>query len=295
MPTTPLHRIIVAPAATLAILLAAPALAQETGQASGQASVDAESLDQALADAADITFEIEPRLWYAALSADLRFPGGEGRLDSEERDFDDSEAAFLGRIRARAGKLSFSLSGFAWGTDTTEVADGDFSAGGLSVAEGESYSVDVDLDSVELFARWQWWSRSLAPAWENADPVTLRFEAGGGVRAYLLDASFNVIGGDARAEDDAWVEPALSAALAMDLGRDLTIETEFGVGFLDTGERESSSFDITLRGEWRFNDTFSAVLGYRFFSADLSDGDDDDEFSLDGSVAGLLLGATIRF
>jgi len=247
--------------------------------------------EEALEQGLDLRFEIEPRLWYAALSADLTFDGGGGTLDSDDRGFDGAEASFLGRIRVRTGDLSFSLAGFAWETDETGAAEGDFSVGGIDVAAGERFTVDLEYDSVEFIGRYEFWRESLEPAWEGGDPVVLRFEAGAGARAYAVDADFAVVGGERRSDDGTWVEPVLSAAFAADLGRTLTIETEFAAGFFDTGDRESSSFDITLRGELGITEDFAALVGYRFVSQNL----EDDAFSLEGSLAGLFVGFTLRF
>ena len=239
------------------------------------------------------TLQFEPAIWAPGLAGDVRLPGGTASLDTGDFDFDDPQITPFGEIHFRQNRLTISASGFGFSLDETGVSGTPSAVDGLVIPAGTATGMKFDLYSAQATGAWRIVDYTLSPD-DAPDSVRFAFDVYGGIRGYDLNTRFTV-GGAGAQESDGWVEPIIGARFTMDIIDQFTLDLALDGGWMPFGDHESSSFDITVGIQWRPVEHFGAQFGWRQIVLDLSDGDGADEFSFDGSLAGIYGSIVIRF
>ncbi len=225
-----------------------------------------------------LSFEIAPYLWIASAGGDFGVPGssdqppvsgGGSPFDSET----SIRAGFMLKAEARYGAVGLLFDG-AWVKLATDA-----SGRGLLY---ENAAADTDLGFGTL-------------ALTYAFPVQsgFSFRPFAGARAYFADIELHFEPGllpqANPSGNDPWVDPVVGALIRYSFTDDF-----YGSVVGDVG-----GFDVSSRITWQVYgglgyevaDWFAASVGYRY----LVDDYENDDFLLDISVQGFLVGASFRF
>ncbi len=209
------------------------------------------------------TASADLNLWRPALQDEIALPGG-ALFRLETINLDENEIVPTLRTVFSNNDWNFELSGFIFETE-----------GSNATTSGE-----VDYASIEFLATTNIWSRELS------DQVSLRLDAGGGLRASDMDIELTT-GATTTSDDSVWIEALGAARLTVELPSDFGFEihTELGGGL------SSTTASIGARTRWNPEPYLSVHFGYRFLATNL----DDDDFRYEGALAGLYVGASIEF
>jgi hypothetical protein len=242
----------------------------------------------------------EPALWYSAPGGQLSLPGGGGEGDAvwmEDLNLDTPRATPSGELHIRSGDWRVSLLAFAFGSgDRDATAPEDGRIGPVSFAEGDALTASLDFASYEATVgyRVDW----LPKKWDfSADEeFGASFEAIGGLRVYDLNASVRGAGGEGSV-DELFAEPVAGVRLSMLVIEEVTIDAQTTIGFFsDGGGRSSISWDVLVGFMWNPTENLGVQVGYRQLAFNLQDGDDrTEDFRYRGALAGLYVGAVLRF
>ncbi|EXJ12633.1 hypothetical protein [Imhoffiella purpurea] len=230
-------------------------------------------------------------------------------------------------MEARADDWAFSISPYFWaagieGKTATlpglPAADVDMSFGDifddlepsgmlLFTASRDRLQLAADLQYVETQAD----SRSLQPLFDRErlrstslifsalasylvhDDGRTRVRLGGGLRLWSVDTDLELSSGLLRGRritnDETWVDPIVGASGDADLGAKVFARGWAYVGGFGIGSDVTA--DLYLGLGYRFTDTISASLGYRWVKVDY----EEDDFLYDVRQAGIATGVTFAF
>ena len=241
------------------------------------------------------TVRIEPVLWYPGLRGDIAFPGGGDSADDafevEDIDLDENEVAPAARAEIRWSDWGLRLSGFAFDADDSGRAGKAVQAGALAIPRGTDVDFDLSYTSFEASLAWRLLDR---PIGEPSGETAFRLDAYGGVRYYGIDLDLETAAGSASGDGD-WLEPILGVRLELLLPYRLALELNSDFGYWESGDNESSSWNIEVGCRWQVQENIDLRLGFRHLSVDLTDGSGSDAFIFDNALAGLTLSLGIRF
>lgn len=280
--------------ATLTVFaLAHAALAQDDFALDTDASLELEPEKQWLV-------QIEPMLWVPALRGDIRLPGGP-KFDVEVINLDENEVAPAGELLIRADKWSLFFSGFGFESSDTEPAQQAFNAGPIAVAAGTQVEYEFEETSFTLLAGYEVWQLPLtepAPGGgtQPASDVRVAIDLLAGLRLYDISTDLTVVGGATASASNTWTDILAGARVTMDFPYDTQLEVASTIGgFSDGGDNSSFSWDITAAFNWAPIENVALQIGFRHLSVDLTEGENNNEFNIDTSLAGLFGSLVIRF
>lgn len=244
--------------------------------------------------------QLEPMLWVPALRGDIQLPGGPA-FDVEVIDLDENELAPAGELLIRADRWSLFFSGFGFESSGTERAQRAFRAGPIAVAAGAEVDYEFEETSFTLLAGYEVWQLPLtepAPGGgtQPARDVRVAIDLLAGVRLYDISTRLTVVGGATAAASNTWTDILGGARVTMDFPYDTQLEVASTIGgFSDGGDNSSFSWDITAAFNWAPVENVALQFGFRHLSVDLTEGENNNEFSIDTSLAGLFGSVVIRF
>jgi hypothetical protein len=213
--------------------------------------------------------------WFAGVTTTLDTPAGEvtSEIDVEEV-LEDLDIGFLGAIEARKGRVSVlgDLQYFDFTIESHPPAGAPFS--------------DAETDLKLLFA-------SAYATYALVDSADLRFEVGGGLRLVDVSIETDLVGQSptpdvAFSNDESWVDGVIAARVNRKFGDRWYGSAYADVGGFGLGESSDLTWQVYGGGGYRFNETWSALGGYRHFVIERAVGADSDfEYELSGPVLGL--------
>jgi hypothetical protein len=121
-----------------------------------------------------------------------------------------------------------------------------------------------------------------------------RLDAVAGLRLYGESWEVQNLSGGTDSEDSWFVQPHVGLKLNTDLYERFTMDVQVTIGGLPASGNDYS-LDIIVGGQWRPFDNLGVQVGYRALFFGMEDGDDEAEFSFDGSLQGLYAGIVVRF
>lgn len=304
------------PMSALALLLAAPLAPAATVSTALSFQPQAEAAGAEAARPSESTgpgwtVEIEPTIWFAAPSGDLRLPVTSGtgpgsfttRGDSiklDDLDLDATRVRPKGAFRLGFDEWQVSFSGAEYSSSRTVTTDVGGRLGAVAFAAGDRLESDFSLGAYELTLGYRVWDKdfgldSTDRSW--TDDVRLRLYVLGGVRLTDVDISIASATGPRRVADvnQLFAEPMLGARLEADLTEQFGINVLLTGGYLSIDDRSSGSIDIEASFHYRPTAWLSIEIGYRQLAYFLEDGEDLGKFEYDGRLAGLFTGVTLRF
>ncbi|AUW42670.1 hypothetical protein [Rhizobium leguminosarum] len=220
------------------------------------------------------TFTIAPYFWGAGISGDTaQFGVPEVHIDADLGDLlQNLDFAFMAAGEARHGRFSI----FGDIIYTKFGADGDTPSGILAD------SVDV---TSTMFAG------LLGVGYSVLEDQTGNLDVVAGVKVWSLDTELSFNGGilDGRDVDDSatWVDGVVGVRGNYFFTPEIYLT---GWGLVGAGGADVD-WDVALGLGYKFNDTISAIAGYRALGVDY----DNDGFVFDVVQQGPILGVAIRF
>jgi len=215
--------------------------------------------------------------WFPGVTTTVETPIGEVKA---EVDFDEVletlDMAFLGAFEARNGR--FSLIGDLQFFDVsaeTERAPGSF--------------IGAEIDSQLLIF-------SAYATYALVDSDDLRFDVGGGLRYNDISVEAQLLqeGGTASApfeDDGGWADLLLAARVYRQFN-----DKWYGIGYVDIGgfgigDSSELTWQLSAGAGYEFNDKWSMVGGYRYYSVEHG----DELVTSKIEVSGPFLGVQIKF
>lgn len=223
------------------------------------------------------TFTFAPYFWAAGLSGDLGMPIGPFRpvthVDASFSDvWDHLDFAAMAIGEARYGRFSIV---------------GDVLYTKLSGNGGTPFGVlatDVSVDA-ETFAGFA------GVGYSVLEDSAGRLDVVGGVRVWSADTTISISGGDlgtqSTSDGDTWVDGLAGLKGSYFITPNFFVT---GWGLVGAGGADID-WDVAATVGYKFNDTFSAVAGYRALGVDYS----NDGFVFDVVQQGPILGLAINF
>jgi opacity protein-like surface antigen len=215
--------------------------------------------------------------WFSGLDSSVDTPVGEVETKLDFSDvWDKLDMAFFGSFEARHGRWGFI--GDLIYSDLGSKEDTPF---GTLFKEAEVQT------ALTLFTGYA--------VYRVSDTPQAQVDIGGGLRGNHLSIDVDLKGNLARdrsfSYSESWVDPVIAARVRVPFS-----ERWFGAAFADLGGFGiGDSSDLTWQAfagvGYRFNDTWSTQLGYRYLSIDKTLDGNDVELDLYGP----LLGVTARF
>lgn len=255
------------------------------------------------------TVQVEPSAWFVAPSGRLRLPvEGGGAIGDEVKferlNLDSTRLRPAGEVHINAEEFRFSFAGSTTSVEQDSVtADSGFRLGGVDVASGDAFSVDLDLTSIELSVGYLVYSRAFGSPEQNEIPGNavrsdLFVYAVGGARFYDVSLAFERFGGAGQrtaGADEFFGEPMVGVRIEWEFARDFFLDAQVTGGALPLDGHSVYSLDIVAGFQWRPVANVGVQIGYRQLAYWLSDGEDAEEFSWEGRLAGLYAGVVLRF
>jgi hypothetical protein len=231
------------------------------------------------ATAQDLQISVTPYFWAAGIAGDVAPVPGLPTVHTES-DFsevlDTLQMGLASAMEVRAGRWAF-------------VGDLSYVDTGVSaeLPAGTPVFSDAGLDTKSLFGT----AAASYRLSESADGDS--FDVLAGLRVNWTDNDVRLMrpdGSQVKASDDeTWFDPVVGVRAAAQLTERWGV-----VGYADVGGFGLSS-DLTWQAmasvNYRLNDRFSVVVGYRYYAIDY----DHDGFVFDVAQYGPLIGTTIRF
>lgn len=245
------------------------------------------------------TLQFEPSVHYIAPSGDFKLPNS-ASIDTEEvsvegLNLDDTRLAPFGELHLRRDKWRISISGLMYSLDDrTQVSDDSFQLGDLAIASGDELESSLDFWTLEAVASYRVFEDQTVPNSKGKIGAAVGIDIVGGIRFFDVDLDVSAPSGS-QSEHNLWAQPVLGARVEIAIWEDFGFDVTSAFGYLPAGDNTSFSWDIVAAFHWRPWENVGVQIGYQQLAFTLEDGDDQEEFSWEGSMAGLFGGLLIRF
>lgn len=239
---------------------------------------------------------VQPRVWFVAPEGDLKIPsavGGGQTVDLGVLDQDQPNFSAFGELSIQADNWLFSFSGAGFDGESRGTAGAGFQLGDVAVGDGDSFNTSLSISTFNLLAGYKVWQHAFEDPRASRDlPAAniLRLWVVGGAR--ITNFAFDIqSGGSSDSIDQTWADIIGGVRAEAQILSDFSVDAELTVGGL-TG---STSLDLSVGLTWRPVDWVGAQFGYRLMRINREDGAGNQEFNLDGGLAGLFAGVVFRF
>ncbi len=216
--------------------------------------------------------------WFPGVSTTVETPVGEieGEVDFDEV-LETLDIAFLGAFEARKGKLSL-VGDFQFFDISTEA----------ETPSGTLFS-DADVESQMILF-------SAYAAFALVDDADTRFEVGGGVRFADADIDTQLLGQGAVPDaafsaDGSWADLLIASRIFHRFSTRWHGVAYGDVGGFGIGDSSDLTWQASAGLGYRFNETWSAVGGYRHLSVERG----FDRVDVTADVSGPFLGVQASF
>lgn len=273
----------------------------------GSAAAQEEAPDLGSLGEPEWTIRIEPMVYFASPSGDLRLPSNGargGQLALADLNLDSPRLSPAGRFMASRGKWRFAVSGLGFAaSDRGAFAVAPGQIGGAPFAAGDRLVSDLSYQSFDLNASYRLLHHRRGGGEAGGTDLVVGVDVLAGLRAHHADFDVRVSPAVApgpgvptvAGADEVFAEPFVGGRLEVDFSRTFGIDVESSFGGFSTGDRGSFSFTIDAGFVYRPIPALGVRVGYHMLVFDLSDGDGAGEFEWKGSVAGLYWGAQLSF
>ncbi|MFG0329432.1 MAG: hypothetical protein ACF8PN_05970 [Phycisphaerales bacterium] len=286
----------------LAIGLTAPAAGQEAESPEAETG----EFDSLVRGDRSWSIQGRPLVWFPAMSGDAQFGGAAANTSlsvSRDLGLDDNEPTFLGEFIWRRDRWMVLVEAFDFDTESTGPARATFTVNGTPVSAGTPLTHDFGMTSVSAHLGYDFFGDLLEP--DPTDPQDMRADLhlsgliGG--RAVGLDQRFAAAGGPTVSFDE-WAG-AIEAGLRLDLFVDpewdgggvwdVAVTVLGGVGEYDSVE--TATLGVTFSMTYMPAENIGITFGYRQLDLIIERDEPGSNYEFDGRLAGLFVGATVRF
>ena len=241
------------------------------------------------------TLEIEPSAWYVAPGGKGQIPGSSSRQRFEDLNLDSPRFSPQIEARFRAGKWGVEASGMHFEiSDRNATQSSGGTLGDVSFSAGDSLSSDFKFTSIELMGSYQFFGEALSFREDGKRKFGYSVQGLLGGRFYDVEQKVTSATTSDKG-DGTWIEPVAGARLELEFHQAFTLDVRTDFGYLPAGDKESFSWDIAVGGTYRPFENFGVQIGYRQLLVRLRDGDGAGRYEFDGAMAGVFVGASLRF
>jgi len=238
--------------------------------------------------------EVEPTLWYAAMSGKVSLPGGpagDPTVSLDDLNADSPRATPFGQVRVNVGSWLIDVSAFSTSADRSTTAQTGGQLGTFTFIAGDPLRVSVDMTSAQVMGGYRFGPWPSGKQDDGSFSWVPSVVVLGGARLYDIGIGIGATSPTTAKAEEFFIEPVLGARLEMDLTQAFSVNVETTVGWMPSGH-ESLSWDISAGFVWRPVEHLGVQLGYRNLWFDLDSGEGT---RWDGGVAGLFAGVQLRF
>ncbi|VAX38344.1 hypothetical protein MNBD_PLANCTO03-227 [hydrothermal vent metagenome] len=253
------------------------------------------------------TIKFEPNAWYVATSGNIALPGSAGSGNGSTfsvatLNLDSPRLSPLGELQLRRGDWRINAQGLGFSTDdrsSVRLGSGQIGDAPYSAGDTLRSSIDLFIFAVDGAYALHTYETGILDSGQPKFRATLLALAG--VRAIDASVDAQVFGPgaslpSATAGGNGFnAHPYAGLRGEMDIYEDFTIDLLGSVGGFSLGESQSWSADIMVGFQWNPTPHFGAQIGYRRLLFGIERGEAPTEFAWNGSLAGVYVGATLRF
>lgn len=299
------------PALGIALALSAAAFGQASDSASSATpapmSSETSAVPELTVTAPSVAFRFTGGAWFPRLRGESS-KGGPS-IDVGSFGLDGSETAPVLDLEISIDRLGILLSGFTFSTDGSGVMDEDAVFGAVNLPVGATVNSSFDFDSAGVEFTYALWRPGSISSEQDAQARRsgripgapgsgLTISPLAGARWIHIEEEVSVPGGASDSGGGDWAALLFGLQVEIDLvfpretpivhGLSINGRAAYGPALgSDIGTALEIQADLTL---W-FTPNIGVTGGYRYFGADVSDGD----WSFDGRIPGVFVSGTIRF
>ncbi|MEO1715795.1 MAG: hypothetical protein AAFR76_01675 [Planctomycetota bacterium] len=236
------------------------------------------------------TAEVEANAWYASPGGDISI-GDIEPAGTAEFNLDSPRATPMVEAHLRYDPWTFTVRGSLLDVGARTTLSEPATLGPATFAAGDSVSSGYRLDEWVLRAGYRVYQFDADANAQGRPLLSVGLDLKGGIRVY--DGTFGVEGPISSAGASfTHVEPLVgfTADIAFEDRYEIQLQNTLG-GSPTIDDRSSFTFDVQATFKYRFVDNAAFQLGYRLRRTVLTGSD----YELDGAVAGLFAGLTVRF
>lgn len=250
------------------------------------------------------TIRIEPGLWYAGLSGEVKLPrSGEdvgGNEPTKLRDLGlnrSSKLTPLGEATLRRGSWGIVLRGAAFATD--EVAEGTAGMiGDVEIEDGDEVTSSVEFINFEVEGLYTLFKDARRPMEGGGYWLRPRVDLVFGARIVQTDwevRNASADGGDTASSDEVAIQPLVGVRVGATFMERFNLDVQLSAGYMPFLGSSSYGLDIVVGGSWQVVPHVGVQAGYRALFLGVASGDGDAEFEFQGAIQGLYAGVVVEF
>ncbi|MEL6499545.1 MAG: hypothetical protein AAF937_11145 [Planctomycetota bacterium] len=234
--------------------------------------------------------EVEANAWYASPGGDISI-GNTEPTGTAGFNLDSPRATAMVEAHLRSDPWTFTVRGSLLDVGARTTLTEPVTLGPATFAAGDSVSSGYRLDEIVFRAGYKVYQFDADANARGRPLLSAGLDLMGGVRLY--DGTFGVEGPVSSAGASfTHVEPLIGFTADITFADRYEIQLQNSYGATPTiDDQRSFTFDIQATFKYRFVDNAAFQLGYRLRRTVLEGSD----FELDGAVAGVFAGLTVRF
>ncbi|MBU6412768.1 MAG: hypothetical protein KGS45_04785 [Planctomycetes bacterium] len=248
----------------------------------------------------------------ASGKAELKGSGAGTNTDSlvfKDAGLEDAEISPYARLTWRptgadGGRWSVGISGFGVSSSSDSVAVEAQRIGDVTTSIGDNQHAKYSFWNVDIEGGYRFFQRSRAGSGRQATRVAFTTDALFGIRMMDTEVKFEnrftpttlpPPGTIREAKGDGFfIQPMVGLRIGAEFVEQFGVELKTTVGAFP-GDHRSFSWDIEPMFTWRPNPNLGVFIGYRMFAFDVRDGKGVERYQWKGAMAGLNIGAYVRF
>ena len=185
--------------------------------------------------------------------------------------------------------IGFSTRGEGWKKEWGIILDGSWTSLDGDFGPDDIITVKIDDTIVDLMGGYR----------INAESLTdkgLGFDVMAGMRYHYLKQKIELSGPlPTLGTSYDWVEPVISCRVVWSFAEKWSFTTRGDISGFDIGAASKLTWSVNAGLDFQFAEKWDAKLGYRYYDIDYSRGSGSNEFGLDGSEYGAVLGVNYKF
>ena len=256
-----------------------------------------------------------PGIAWMGASGDAKLKGTSGtgtKTDSllfKDNGLEDTELSPYARLTWRpkgstGGRWSVGISGFGSSSSSDAVAIEAQRIGDVNTSIGDNVHAKYSFWNVDIEGGYRFFQRSTAGSGRDQTRLSFTADALFGIRMMDTEVKFEnrftpttlpPPGTIREAKGDGFfIQPMVGLRIEAEFVEQFGVEVKTTVGAMP-GDHRSITWDIEPMFTWRPNPNFGAFIGYRIFTFDVRDGKGIERYEWSGAMAGLNVGAYLRF
>lgn len=261
------------------------------------------------------TVTITPGIAWMGASGKAKLKGTDGtgaHTDSlifKDNGLEDTELSPFARLTwrpkgAEGGRWSIGISGFGADSSSDAVAVEAQRLGDVNTAIGDNVHAKYKFWNVDIEGGYRFLQRSSSGTGRKATRLAFTIDGLFGARMMDTEVKFEnrftptslpPPGTPREAKGDGFfIQPMVGVRIGAEFVEQFGVELKSTVGALP-GDHRSLTWDIEPMFTWRPNPNVGVFIGYRIFAFDVRDGKGIERYQWRGAMAGLNVGAYLRF